>query len=282
MTGMTQGRRWSAKGECSGAPGGGCGATALVQPWFSLLEVRFTRPRSERGADELQKRTDGQPDDVRVVAVDALDQPGPTLLDGVPAGPALPLARVDVAVDLGRGESTEGDIGRGEAFADREQDDARDDLVRAALQATERPGRVRRVPRLAEQLTVERDERVDTEDEAARGQARSDRDRLAPRVLEGDSPGHAGPELLDGRRPHLVGDAQLREDRGALRRGRGENEGLAAAADAAQSSGNQMPVSRAADSGESEPWTMLVVISIAKSPRIVPGVASSGLVAPMS
>ena len=43
-----------------------------------------------------------------------------------------------------------------------------------------------------------------------------------------------------------------------------------------------MPVSRAADSGESEPWTMFVPISTAKSPRIVPGVASSGFVAPMS
>ena len=36
------------------------------------------------------------------------------------------------------------------------------------------------------------------------------------------------------------------------------------------------------DSGESEPWTMFVPTSIAKSPRIEPVVASSGLVAPIT
>ena len=34
--------------------------------------------------------------------------------------------------------------------------------------------------------------------------------------------------------------------------------------------------------GESEPWTMFWPISIAKSPRIEPGAASSGLVAPIT
>ena len=50
----------------------------------------------------------------------------------------------------------------------------------------------------------------------------------------------------------------------------------------AYSSGNQIPISRAADSSESEPWTMLVPTAIAKSPRIEPVLASSGLVAPIS
>ena len=36
------------------------------------------------------------------------------------------------------------------------------------------------------------------------------------------------------------------------------------------------------DSGESEPWTMFVPTAIAKSPRIEPVVASSGLVAPIT
>ena len=48
------------------------------------------------------------------------------------------------------------------------------------------------------------------------------------------------------------------------------------------SSGNQIPISRSADSSESEPWTMLKVTSSAKSPRIEPGAASTGLVAPIS
>ena len=48
------------------------------------------------------------------------------------------------------------------------------------------------------------------------------------------------------------------------------------------SSGNQIPISRSADSSESEPWTMLKVTSSAKSPRIEPGAASIGLVAPIS
>lgn len=37
-----------------------------------------------------------------------------------------------------------------------------------------------------------------------------------------------------------------------------------------------MAISRAADSSESEPWTMLKVTSRAKSPRIDPGAASTG------
>ena len=48
------------------------------------------------------------------------------------------------------------------------------------------------------------------------------------------------------------------------------------------SSGNQIPISRSADSSESDPWTMLKVTSSAKSPRIDPGAASTGLVAPIS
>ena len=52
----------------------------------------------------------------------------------------------------------------------------------------------------------------------------------------------------------------------------------------AQSSGNQMPISRAADSGESDPCTMfcctVVPQSRPRSPRIVPGSALVGSVAP--
>ena len=48
-----------------------------------------------------------------------------------------------------------------------------------------------------------------------------------------------------------------------------------------RASGNQSAISRAADSGESEPCTRLSGIESARSPRIEPGVASAGLVAPI-
>src|SRR5690606_19530248 len=50
------------------------------------------------------------------------------------------------------------------------------------------------------------------------------------------------------------------------------------------SSGNQIAISRAADSSESEPWTRFWITgrscSQERSPRMVPGAASVGLVAP--
>ena len=45
--------------------------------------------------------------------------------------------------------------------------------------------------------------------------------------------------------------------------------------------GKKSAISRAADSGPSEPWTRFSVVSSARSPRIVPGAASLGFVAPM-
>ena len=44
--------------------------------------------------------------------------------------------------------------------------------------------------------------------------------------------------------------------------------------------GNQSAISRVGDSWPSEPWTRFSVVIVAKSPRIVPGSASSTLVAP--
>jgi len=46
-------------------------------------------------------------------------------------------------------------------------------------------------------------------------------------------------------------------------------------------SANQSPISRSADSGESEPWTRLFGIASANSPRSDPGSASAGFVAPI-
>ena len=47
-------------------------------------------------------------------------------------------------------------------------------------------------------------------------------------------------------------------------------------------SGKKSSISRAADSGESEPCTRFSWTSSAKSPRIVPGAAATGSVAPAS
>ena len=45
--------------------------------------------------------------------------------------------------------------------------------------------------------------------------------------------------------------------------------------------GKKSAISRAADSGESEPWIRFSVVLMARSPRMVPGAASAGLVAPI-
>ena len=70
----------------------------------------------------------------------------------------------------------------------------------------------------------------------------------------------------------------LDDARDALARADGE------ACDERQRSGNQMAISRAADSGESEPCTMFswtfLPQSRPRSPRIVPGSAAVGSVAP--
>ena len=48
-------------------------------------------------------------------------------------------------------------------------------------------------------------------------------------------------------------------------------------AQTSSSAANQSEISRSADSGESEPWTRLFGIDVAKSPRIVPGVGVRGI-----
>lgn len=89
--------------------------------------------------------------------------------------------------------------------------------------------------------------------------------------------------LLDVLRARIEGDAELLQDRPPLRRARREYQAQTALpAQASPSSGKKISISRAAELGESEPWTRLNVISVAKSPRIEPGAASSGFVAPIT
>ena len=143
--------------------------------------------------------------------------------------------------------------------------------MRAPREACEEPlGRLL-VARLAEDVAVERDVGVGPEDKRVTGR-RGDREGLAAGVLLRDPRRVAGGLLLDARDPDLERDPGLLEDRPPLRRPRRQD----------QSSGKNSAASRSADSGESEPWTMFCPTATAKSPRIEPGDASSGLVAPIT
>ena len=177
-------------------------------------------------------------------------------------------------------ELAEGDpvhlVARGRSPSRRRQ--AADDLVGAAAQrrAASRAPRPRRraCPR---SRAVERDDRVDAEHDARPAAPARPPPRLAQRVLDARPPAAAPSSTRRRRRrSHLEGDAESpRGSRAAAASGwRGQA--------ASRSSGNQIPISRAADSGESEPWTMFWPTSIAKSPRIEPVVASSGFVAPIT
>jgi hypothetical protein len=120
--------------------------------------------------------------------------------------------------------------------------------VRHARQDAQRAPRLVLAGGLAVDRAVQGDERVDAEDELA-----VDGRRLAPRVLEGDLERVALGELLDARGPDLVLDAELRQDRRALRRARREDQRF----------GKNSFASRAADSSASEPWTMFLPTSSA-------------------
>jgi hypothetical protein len=97
------------------------------------------------------------------------------------------------------------------------------------------------VGRLAEDDAVDVDLGVAGQDGPA-----LDRTRLAEGVLEDDLARVALRQLLDVRRADVELDPELLEDRAPLRRGAREG----------QASGKNSAASRAADSFESEPWTM--------------------------
>ncbi len=97
---------------------------------------------------------------------------------------------------------------------------------------------------------------------------------LPPRVLHhkllgGDAVSH----LVHVGHDRFVGNPQRAQHLPSAGRRRGEDQ---------TPSGNQISISRAADSSESEPWTMLKVTSSAKSPRIEPMAASTGFVDPIT
>src|ERR687896_1744574 len=226
----------------------------------------------EQVGNEAQQSRHGQAHDVPVIALDLLDESRSASLDGVRAGPLAPLPRGQVPSQIRLLEAAEAHLRDRHVAAlgavGLAQRDAGHHLVRAPGQAPEEDLGLRLVARLAEGVAVEDDGGVRAEDAIPGG----DRAGLSQRVLPHQCPRVARGELLHLRRLHPEGDPQLLEDRASLRRARGEN----------QSSGKNSPISRADDSAESEPWTRLVWTSRPKSPRMEPGDASSGLVAPIT
>src|SRR5512132_2661483 len=139
----------------------------------------------------------------------------------------------------------------------------------AAGEPVQERGRLLRIARLPEDVAVERDVRVRAQHELA---GRLHRAGVAPRVLQRVRALAAPAPLPGAWDPHLERDARLLEDRPPLGRAGGED----------QRSGKNSFASRSADSAESDPWTMFWPTATAKSPRIEPVVASSGLVAPIT
>ena len=182
--------------------------------------------------------------------------------------------RPHVPVDRCRSSAAERDLG--------DLDRGRDGAVRGsrAMPPTTscvRPERRSRnaarlglVGRLAEDVAVERDVGVGAEHQLAR---RRDGQRLAPRVLLGDPRGSPRVSSSTPETRTSNGMPDLLEDRPPLRR---------APKRAIRGRGRTASPRARRTPAESEPWTMFWPTATAKSPRIEPVVASSGLVAPMT
>ena len=133
--------------------------------------------------------------------------------------------------------------------------------------AQQRLARLLLVARLAVDPAVQGDDGVDAEHVRAGHRA-----RLAAGVLERDVGGVAVVELVDVGRPRpRTGSRGARGSRAAAATREASTIGSIAL-----EAGKNSSTSRAADSGESEPWTRFWPTSRAKSPRIEPGAASSG------
>src|SRR5918999_5338406 len=242
---------------------------------------------TEQVGNEAQQSRHRQAHDVPVVALDLLDESRSATLDGVGAGPLAPLPGGQVPSQIRLLEAAEADLRDGHVAAlgavGLAQRDAGHHLVRAPGQAAQEDLGLRLVARLAEGVAVEDNGGVGAED-ALGGWNRAG---LSQRVLPHQRPRVAPGELLHLRRLHPEGDSELLEDLTSLRRARGKNHSGAGRARPLvhgedQSSGKKRPISRAEDSAESEPCTRLVWTSSPNSPRIEPGAASSGFVAPIT
>src|SRR3954454_4173094 len=125
---------------------------------------------------------------------------------------------------------------------------------------------------LAQEMSIEGDVSVDSEDGSPLPRLVGDGLCLQAGVFQDERfRRRPASQFLDLRRGNLELNASRGEQLPPPRRRGGQDQAP-----------NQVSISRSADSSESEPWTRLYVTSVARSPRIEPGAASSGLVAPIT
>jgi len=170
-----------------------------------------------RGLEFLQqlfKALHGKSDHVVVIALEALDERVPDVLDGVAAGLVGVGVPVEIGLDLLRGQGLKRDMRRlvtdDETVVGRpEEGDSRQDAVTPAGQAAEHRRGVLPGFRLAEDLPVQADDRVGGDDQGIR-EARPD--------VAGFEDGRFPDEedriaLIEGALVHAAGnDAEVGED----------------------------------------------------------------------
>src|SRR5512143_2867099 len=230
---------------------------------------------------EPQQQLDRQADHVGDVSLDPRDQGRAQSLHRVSAGAPAPLAAREIDVDQLGFELREGHPSGLDPGADREppldpvrseQRQGAKDLVRAAGERLQAPARLAFERRLAKGTTVHDDLGVAGDHQRPPSASRRDRPALRQGVGEHDLTRLPLADLLDLRCDRSEPDSQRFQQRFALRGPGGED----------YSSGNQIRISRSADSGESEPCTRLKVTSVPNCPRIEPASASTGSVAPIT
>src|SRR5712691_10481335 len=182
----------------------------------------------------------------------------------VPAGPAIPPGplRAEQAIEPDGAESADRP-----GLAVHSDDQAVGDDTREPAALDPDPVRLERVSRRREPVDdPEPAEKGQRQDEQARIPGGGDhRDREQERAAKSKPDAHgAGDEAL----------AAAEHGRVEVGVGRAQREWISVVP-------KKYGISKAADSGESEPWTALASIDAAKSLRIVPGAALAGSVAPM-
>ena len=226
----------------------------------SLTLNNCWQSRSAPTAEQLHERRDRQPDDVQIVALDrARRAAAPRPWIAYAAGAVAPLARCP-----GTSRSAASSSARN---LDQRRRPPRVRVRPASIRHTplitacggpRAPRSVSRasarVRRLAVDPAAERDDRVDAEHDRV---GRAARRRPTPCDRRSRSrPRPAAPARAPRRRPAATSNVTPRraQDRAPLRRARGEDQAR---------SGKNSATSRAADCGESEPWTMFWPTSIA-------------------
>ena len=187
--------------------------TRLDQPKPYVPAKRFVR-----SSDKERRR---KPHDVQVVALDPLDERAAQPLDRIGARALAPLLGADVTGDVPGRQGPERDARRFamELLPRRSpQTQPGDDLVGRPGERLEHSLGVRRIGRLAEDLTVAEHDRVDPEHRSLVGQT-GERARLAGGVLD-----RIVAMLFVVREDDLVRNPELRQNRMSLRATRRQDQ----------------------------------------------------------